>query len=311
MITRNATALAAWLAAAIALSAVAFFLSGYYNDVYRKLLLWIALALGYNFLFGISGQVAFSHFAFYGIGAYAVVILLFQVGLPLPFAVLLGIVVCALIALVVAIPSTRLEGFYLALATLALAQLFIVVLNEGGSVTGGTGGIVDYHLPPVFGARITGPWYTVVIVVLVLATYAVLWRLDRSWFGRACRAVRDNPEAAAAMGVNVARTKVIAFTLTSVLAGIAGMVYAFVDNTVNPPIFGLENAFLLLFMVIIGGAGRHAGAIVGAVLLYLLPFVLSPLIGHHHALVFGVLMLAAILLQPRGLIGIYDRWRRP
>jgi len=136
----------------------------------------------------------------------------------------------------------------------------------------------------------------------------VLWRLDRSWFGRACRAVRDNPEAAAAMGVNVARTKVIAFTLTSVLAGIAGMVYAFVDNTVNPPIFGLENAFLLLFMVIIGGAGRHAGAVIGAVLLYLLPFALSPLIGHHHALVFGVLMVGAILVQPRGLIALYERY---
>jgi branched-chain amino acid transport system permease protein len=297
-----------WLGAAVVLSAVAFFLSSYYNDVYRKLLLWVALALSYNFLFGISGQVAFSHFAFYGIGAYAVVIFLFQLGMPLPLAVLLAIAVCALIALAVAIPSTRLEGFYLALATLALAQLFIVVLNEGGSVTGGTGGIVDYRLPAIFGVRIAGPWYTVVIVVLVLATYALLLRLDRSWFGRACRAVRDNPEAAAAMGVNVARTKVIAFTLTSVLAGIAGMVYAFVDNTVNPPIFGLENAFLLLFMVIIGGAGRHAGAVAGAVLLYLLPFVLSPLIGHHHALVFGVLMVAVILVQPRGLIAIYERY---
>ena len=299
-----------WVAAAVVLSAVAFFLSGYYNDVYRKLLLWIALALSYNFLFGISGQVAFSHFAFYGIGAYAVVIFLFQVGMPLPLAIAAGMLVCTAIALVVAIPATRLEGFYLALATLALAQLFIVVLNEGGAITGGTGGLVNYRLPAIFGARIAGPWYTVVIVVLVLATYALLARLDRSWFGRACRAVRDNPEAAAAMGVNVARTKVIAFTLTSVLAGIAGMVYAFVDNTVNPPIFGLENAFLLLFMVIIGGAGRHAGAIVGAVLLYLLPFVLSPLIGHHHALVFGALMVVVILLQPRGLIGLYDRYSR-
>ena len=308
MITRNAAALAGWVAAAVVLSGIAFFLSSYYNDVYRKLLLWVALALSYNFLFGISGQVAFSHFAFYGIGAYAVVIFLFQLGMPLPIAVVAGILVCTLTALAVAIPSTRLEGFYLALATLALAQLFIVVLNEGGTVTGGTGGIVDYRLPPVLGMRITGPWYTVVIVVLVLATYAVLWRLDRSWFGRACRAVRDNPEAAAAMGVNVARTKVIAFTLTSVLAGIAGMVYAFVDNTVNPPIFGLENAFLLLFMVIIGGSGRHAGAVIGAVLLYLLPFILSPLIGHHHALVFGGLMVAAILVQPRGLIGIYDKY---
>jgi branched-chain amino acid transport system permease protein len=299
-----------WLAAFAVLAALPFFLGSYYNDVYRKLLLWITLALGYNFLFGICGQVAFSHFAFYGVGAYSIVIFLFQFDLPFPIAIVLGVALCVLVAAAVAIPSTRLEGFYLALATLALAQLFIVVLNEGGAVTGGTGGLANYRLPDVFGLRIAGPWYTVVIVALLLATLAVLLRLDRSWFGRACRAVRDNPQAAAAMGVDVARTKVIAFTLTSALAGVAGMVYAFVDNTVNPPIFGLDNAFLILFMVIVGGAGRHAGAVVGAILLFLLPFFLSPLIGHHHVLVFGVLVVAAMLLQPRGLIGIYDALRR-
>jgi len=157
--------------------------------------------------------------------------------------------------------------------------------------------------------RVEGPWYTVVIVLLVLGTQAMLSLLDNSWFGRACRAVRDNPEAAAAMGVDVSSTKIIAYTITSALAGIAGMVYAFVDNTVNPPIFGLENAFLLLFMVIVGGSGRDAGAVVGAVLLYLLPLVLAPLIGHHHALVFGVVMLVVILFQPKGLIGVYDQVR--
>jgi branched-chain amino acid transport system permease protein len=299
-----------WVVAFVGLAALPFFLGSYHNDVYRKLLLWVTLALGYNFLFGICGQVAFSHFAFYGIGAYGLVILLFHVALPLPVAILLALLICVVLALIVAIPATRLEAFYLALVTLALAQLFVVLLNEGGPVTGGAGGIANYRLPPIFGYRIAGPPYTVIIVTLLMLTAAVLWRLDRSWFGRACRAVRDNPEAAAAMGVNVARTKVIAFTLTSVLAGVAGMVYAFVDNTVNPPIFGLENTFLLLFMVIIGGAGRHAGAVVGAVLLYLLPFVLSPLIGHHHALVFGALMVVVILLQPRGLIGLYDRYSR-
>jgi branched-chain amino acid transport system permease protein len=112
------------------------------------------------------------------------------------------------------------------------------------------------------------------------------------------------------MGVDVARTKVIVFTLTSALAGIAGMVYAFVDNTVNPPIFGLDNAFLILFMVIVGGAGRHAGAAIGAILLFLLPFWLAPLVGHHHQLVFGLLVVAAILLQPKGLIGLWDRFSR-
>jgi branched-chain amino acid transport system permease protein len=300
----------AWVAAFVALAALPFFLGSYHNDVYRKLLLWVTLALGYNFLFGICGQVAFSHFAFYGIGAYGVVILLFQVGLPLPVAILLALLICVILALIVAIPATRLEGFYLALVTLALAQLFIVLLNEGGTVTGGAGGIANYRLPPIFGSRISGPAYTLVIVALLMLTLALLWRLDRSWFGRACRAVRDNPEAAAAMGVDVARTKVIAFTLTSALAGMAGMVYAFVDNTVNPPIFGLENAFLILFMVIVGGAGRHAGAIIGAVLLFLLPFWLSPVVGHHHQLIFGALVVGAILLWPKGLVGIWDRFSR-
>src|SRR5690349_15690208 len=302
--------IALWLAAAVLLSAAAFALGDYHNDVYRKLLLWIALALSYNFIFGIAGQVTFSHFAFYGIGAYGIVILLFYAALPWPLAILGAIVLCIVLALAVAIPATRLEGFYLALATMAFAQLFIVVLNEGGSVTGGTGGLASYRLPRIAGLDLTGRTYTVVIVLLVLATAAVLRRIDNSWFGRACRAVRDNPEAAAAMGIDVARTKVIAFTVASVLAGIAGMAYAFVDNTVNPPIFGLENAFLLLFMVIVGGSGRHAGAVIGTVLLYLLPFMLSPLIGQHHALVFGVLMVAAILLQPRGLVGLYDRFAR-
>ena len=301
-------ALAGYLAAALLLSALAFMLGSYQTDVYRKLLLWITLALGYNFLFGIAGQVAFSHFTFYGIGAYAILILLFQVGLPLPLAILGGVALCVVLAMVVAIPATRLEGFYLALATLAFAQLFVVVLNEGGKVTGGTGGLANYRLPDVFGVRVSGPWYTVVIVLLMLGTLATVWRLDRSWFGRACRAVRDNPEAARAMGVNVARTKIIAYAITSALAGVAGMVYAFVDNTVNPVSFGLENSFQLLFMVIVGGSGRHAGAIVGAVLLYLLPFFLSPLIGHHHALVFGLVMVAVVLFQPKGLIGLWDHW---
>jgi len=301
-------ALAGYLLAALVLSALAFVLGSYQTDVYRKLLLWITLALGYNFLFGIAGQVAFSHFAFYGIGAYAILILLFQVGLPLPLAILVGIAVCVVLSLLVAIPATRLEGFYLALATLAFAQLFVVVLNEGRSITGGTGGLANYRLPDVFGVRITGPWYTVVIVLLMLGTLALLWRLDKSWFGRACRAVRDDAQAAQAMGVNVARTKIIAYAITSALAGVAGMVYAFVDNTVSPVTFGLENVFQLLFMVIVGGSGRHAGAIVGAVLLYLLPVFLSPLIGHHHALVFGLVMVAVVLFQPKGLIGIWDYW---
>src|SRR3954463_13260771 len=151
------------LVAVVILAGAPFFMGEYHNDVYRKMLLWVTLALGYNFLFGICGQIAFSHFAFYGIGAYSVVILLFQLNVPLPLAIVLGVAICVVVALAVAIPSTRLEGFYLALATVALAQLFIGVLNEGGTVTGGTGGIASYRLPAIFGMQVRGPWYTGVI----------------------------------------------------------------------------------------------------------------------------------------------------
>jgi branched-chain amino acid transport system permease protein len=300
---------ALWLAGIVIASLLAFALGGYATDVYRKMLIWIALALSYNFLFGIAGQVAFSHFAFAGVGAYAVVIFAHKLGVPFPLAFVLAIVLCAALAFVVALPSTRLEGFYLALATLAFSQLVTVVINEGGNLTGGTGGIASYRLPSLFGFAIRGPWYTVLLVLLVAFTFWVLRRLDRSSFGRACRAIRDNAAAAAAMGIDVRRVKVMAFTLTSTLAGLTGIGYAYVDNVINPPVFGLDNAFLLLFMIIVGGAGSHLGAIIGTVVLYLAPFVLEPIVGHGFLVVFGVLVVLAILFQPAGLAGLLTRSR--
>ena len=296
-----------WIVVIVAASAVAFLLGGYATDVYRKMLIWVALALSFNFLFGIAGQIAFSHFAFAGVGAYAVVILAHKLLLPFGLSFLITIIFCAALAFVVAVPSTRLDGFYLALATLAFSQLVIVVINEGGDLTGGTGGIANYKLPEMFGIAIRGPWYTALLVLLVALTLWILRRLDKSAFGRSCRAIRDNSVAAAAMGVNVTRTKVIVFTLTSTLAGTAGIAYAYIDNVINPPVFGLDNAFLLLFMIIVGGTGRHAGAIIGAVFLYLAPFFLEPIVGHGFLVVFGLLVVLAILFQPSGLVGLIDR----
>ena len=296
-----------WGLAAIVLSAVSFAFGNYYADVYRKLLVWIALALGFNFLFGIAGQIAMSNFAFAGIGAYVTVILAFKLGLPIVFAIPIALAVCALLALAVAIPGTRLDGFYLALATLAFAQLFIVVVNEGGDVTGGNGGISNYRLPALFGVPLRGPAYTAVIVLVLLGTLWTLLRLDRSGFGRACRAVRDNPLAAAAMGVDVARTKVMAFAITAVLAGAAGIATAFIDNIVTPNAFGLDNMFMLLFMVVLGGMGSHAGTIIGATILYLAPFVIEPYVGKLHLLLFGFLVVIVMRFQPAGLFGLWER----
>ncbi|MCO5159277.1 MAG: branched-chain amino acid ABC transporter permease [Aquamicrobium sp.] len=295
-----------FLALVVALCVVGFYLNSYQADIYRKLLLWIALGIGFNFLFGICGQVAFSHFAFYGLGAYWIVIALFQFHLPLPVAVLIGIVLAGVVALLIAIPSTRLEGPYLALATLALAQLFHLGIVSGRDFTGGDTGVGGYRLPDILGFQVTGPWYTACLVLLCAGTYVLLNRIDRSWFGRACRAVRDNQAAAQAMGVNVPLTKVIAFTLTSVLASVAGFFYAFVDNLVAPGAFSLENMFILLFMIIVGGSGRQLGAVIGVIILYAAPFFIEPLIGHFHFMAFGALVVVLIIFQPKGLVALLD-----
>jgi branched-chain amino acid transport system permease protein len=301
---------AAWLGGTAVLVVLALMLDGYAADLFRKLLLVATLCIGFNFLFGIAGQVAFSHIAFYGIGAYGVVVLGFQFGFSLPLAIVGSIVICGIIALVVAIPSTRLEGFFLALATLAFAQLFSVVLLQGGDVTGGPQGLSGYAAPDYFGLPSDGGGYTLVIVAVFLMTLAILVRLDHSWFGRACRAIRDNPATAAAMGVDVFRTKIVAFTVTSTLAGVTGIAYAFTDNYLSPLVFGLEPMFLLLFMIVIGGTGRHAGAVIGAALLFLAPEILEEWVGRHYMLGFGVLVVAAILFQPAGLMGLWDKARR-
>lgn len=303
-------AFAAWLGGAAILAALALTLDGYAADLFRKLLLVATLCVGFNFLFGIAGQLAISHIAFYGIGAYGVVVLAFQFGWPLPLAIIGSIVICGIVALLVAIPATRLEGFFLALATLAFAQLFSVVLLQGGEITGGPQGISGYAAPDYFGLSSGDGGYTLVIVAVFLMTLAILVRLDHSWFGRACRAIRVNPATAAAMGVDVFRTKVAAFTLTSTLAGVTGIAYAFTDNYLSPLVFGLEPMFLLLFMIVIGGAGRHAGAVIGAALLFLAPEVLEEWVGRHYMLGFGVLVVAAILFQPAGLMGLWDSARR-
>jgi branched-chain amino acid transport system permease protein len=305
----NARTGLAWLGGAALLVAITFFLDDYTADMFRKMLLTATLALSFNFLFGIAGQLAFSHVAFYGIGAYAIVIFAYQLGWPLPLAFLGAVGIGLVLSLAVAIPSLRLEGFFLGLASLAFAQIFTVVMVQGGDLTGRADGISGYPSPVIFGIRFGGQNYLFAVIALFLATLGILLAIDRTYFGRACRAIRDNPDPAAAMGINVARTKIIVFVLSSTLAVIAGMFYAYADNYVNPFVFDLDYMFLLFFMVVVGGCGRHDGAVIGAIVLFLLPELLGGVIGKRHMFFYGLFVVLAILFWPDGLAGIIDRVR--
>lgn len=295
------------IALAVLAVALSLLTNGYWSDVYRKCLLMCTLALSYSALFGMGGQVAMSHAAFFGLGAYCTTILSGTFAFPLPLAMLCTITLSAVLALVIALPVTRLEGFYLSLATLALAQIFIVALIQGGEFTGGSEGLFGYEAPSLLGVSLTGQSYKLVVVCVFTLTLASVERLDRSSFGLACKAVRDDPQAAAAMGINVAASRAILFCVSSTLAAFAGMFFAYADNFVNPAGFDLNNMFLIFFAVIVGGLGRHLGAVAGTAFLYLLPELLGDVVGRFHLLLYGILVVLIMLWQPQGMAGLFDR----
>jgi branched-chain amino acid transport system permease protein len=191
----NARAMLAWLGGAALLVAVTFLLDDYTADLFRKMLLTATLALSFNFLFGIAGQLAFSHVAFYGIGAYAIVIFAYQLGWPLPLAFLGALGVGLVLALSVAVPSLRLEGFFLGLASLAFAQIFTVVMVQGGELTGAADGISGYASPVILGIRFGGQNYLFAVIGLFLGTLVPCHpRQSRSRRrdGHQCRAHQDH-----------------------------------------------------------------------------------------------------------------------
>jgi branched-chain amino acid transport system permease protein len=305
-VNKTVRAAAFWVAAAAFLVVLALVLRGYHADVYRKILITATLALSFDFLFGVTKQLAFSHVTFFGLGAYGVIILGVMQGWPMSLAIVTTVAVAVLLSLAVAIPTTRLEGFYLGLATFAFAQIFTIALKTGGDFTGGPDGLHSFATPALFGLTLVGRSYTFVIIAVLLATLGILRNLERSWFGRACRALGDNPEAASAMGINVTRTKIIVFTLTSTLGAIAGMVYAFVDDYVSPSVFDFDFMFAVFFMTIVGGSGRQSGVLLGVVVLTVLSELLGDFPGSHSVLIYGLVVVLSLLFWPSGLIGFVD-----
>jgi branched-chain amino acid transport system permease protein len=303
---RGARSALVWLAAIIAASALAFWLGGYATAVYRKMLIWVALALSYNFLFGIAGQVAFSHFAFAGVGAYGVVILAHKLGLPFGAALVLALALCALLAFIVALPSTRLEGFILRWRRWHFRSSSLSLSAKAAISPAGPAALPITVCPACSATPSARPGTRFCSSARCLhAVDAAQARLLRV----RTRLSRDPRQRGRRRrdGGRRRRVKVQAFTLTSTLAGLAGVAYAYIDNVINPPVFGIENIFLLLFMVIVGGSGSHIGAIIGAVFLYLAPFVLEPIVGHGFLIGFGVLVVLTILFQPSGLAGLLNR----
>jgi branched-chain amino acid transport system permease protein len=291
------------------------------------LLPFLALSLagvGLNILTGYAGQVSLGSAAFMAVGAFAAYNFNLRVdGLPLVASIVLAGFAAAAIGLVFGLPSLRLKGFYLAVSTLA-AQFFVqwALTKFSWFSNDSASGVIDAPALSVAGFVFEGPvgrYYFALNVVAVLTFLS--YRLVNSQTGRNFIAVRDNETAARIIGVQVLKTKLLAFAVSSFIMGIAGVLWAFAYlRTVEPAGFNLDRSFQILFIVIIGGLASIRGAFFGAALIVVFPLLISRLgsfllgdvfdsgvLDMTQRIVLGVLIILFLILEPDGLVALWDR----
>jgi branched-chain amino acid transport system permease protein len=294
------------------LVACPFLLNPYLVFVISALFVYVILALGLNLLLGYAGQFAFANAAFFGIGAYSTSLLKIHAGVSFWFGLPLGALCTAVIGVGVGLPALRLSGLYLAMATLAFAQLVQWVLIHWQSFTFGAGGIKVPH--PGFGPSPFGHETNLYFLCLAVAALAVVatWNIVRSRIGRAFVAIRDSEVAAQALGVDLARYKTIAFALSAFYAGIAGGLQSALLGYVAPEGYSLFQMVIHFAMVVVGGIGSVTGSVLGAALLTALPEILRTFKSVQEV-VYGAILMLCIIFLPDGLYGLVRRhvpgWR--
>ncbi|HTN66291.1 MAG TPA: branched-chain amino acid ABC transporter permease, partial [Burkholderiaceae bacterium] len=268
----------------------------------------VVYGIGVNAMLALSiyvtlscGLLSLANAAFMGIGAYAAAMISMHSGMPFPLALAAGAVLPALVALIIGIPTLRLSGVYLAMATLGFGEVVrVIVLNM--EITGGPMGLNGIPLKTEF-------WH---IVLLLATTLYILARVRRSKIGRAFEAIKADEVAARLMGVNVAAYKLLAFVLGAAIAGVAGGLNAHYTFTIGPNNYAFENAVDILTMAVFGGVSNLIGPTIGATILTLLPEVLRYLKEFRLA-INGLILIVVVLYLPNGIWDprrIHAFWQR-
>jgi branched-chain amino acid transport system permease protein len=303
--------LLALLGAAVVLPPFANF---YHLFVANLVVIYVLLAIGLNILVGYAGQLAFANAAMFGIGAYATGLLQVRLGWSFWLAFPCGAVIAAGVGLALSLPALRLRGLYLALSTLAFAQATQWVFLHWERVTFGAGG---FKTPPLSFAPLPidkplGLYY--LSLSLMVALYVFAQNLVASRVGRAFVAVRDGAVAAESLGVDLLRTKALAFGISGFYAGVAGGLYSAMLNFVAPEGFDLFQMVLQKAMIVVGGLGSIAGSVLGAGVIIVLLEALRAVKGLQE-IVFGGLLVAFVLFMRGGLISVIKRrvrgWEEP
>ena len=303
----------------------------YYVYAANYIAINIIVAAGLNLLVGYTGQISLGHAGFFAIGAYGTVVLMTKAGFPFLLALPCAALVAAGFGFFLGLPSLRLEGPYLAIATLGFGLTITQIIGRL-HIFGGREGL---HVPDI----VIGPWvldtdkeFYYLLITLTVLLLLLLRNIIKTRVGRAFIAIRDADIAAQTMGVNILYYKTLAFAISAFYAGIAGGLYAFVLKFIEPEIFTLMMSILFLAMVVVGGLGSMMGSITGAALLCWLDLKLRnildiPYIGdwleqlskswfsitgvsNIQYIVFGSIMIAIMLFEPLGLYGVWIRTKK-
>ncbi|MCK1991656.1 branched-chain amino acid ABC transporter permease [Peribacillus muralis] len=287
-----------WLSIVVALiffGIMQFFIAnGMLNPFYINTLMFIGinimLATSLHLIIGITGQFSIGHAGFLAVGAYASAVMTMKLEFPFIVAVLAGGIFAAVAGMVIGIPSLRLKGDYLAIATLGFGEIVrIILLNI--EYVGGASGMQVSHLT-------TWPW----VFACVMITVIVIRNFTNSTHGRACISVREDETAADAMGINTTYYKVAAFVIGAFFAGVAGSLYAHNFYIIQPSNFGFLKSFDILIFVVLGGLGSLSGSVLAAILLTIVTTFLQDY-PETRMIIYSLVLILMMIFRPQGLMG--------
>ncbi len=289
-----------WVALAVALLAPFVTATNYALSVMTSAALFVMLAVGLNMVVGYCGLLDLGYAAFFAIGAYTSGILATRYGWPLLGTVPVVILAAVIAGIVIGGPTLRLRSDYLAIVTLGFGEIVRITANNL-SITGGPSGI--YGIPGItlFGLDLSSPaafYYTCVVVVSLAVLGA--GRLGRSRLGRAWRFVREDEDAAEAMGINTYQVKLAAYIGGAIWGGLAGVLFGAQLSAISPPSFTFLWSALILMAVVLGGMGSTPGVVIGAILVSVVPEVLRGA-ADYRFFAFGVLLIVLMIFRPQGI----------
>lgn len=258
------------------------------------------LAASWNLVAGYTGQVSFAHAAFAGVGAYTSGILAVHLGFNPWLGLVIGTAVAGLAGFLIGVLCLQMGGIYLSLTTLGFSQILHIVITNEYEITRGTMGLQVPALMSVYSKTA----YFYIMLAALIVTLLIIHRIIYSNTGLNFRAVQNDETAAAALGVNVVRVRVMAFTVSSALAGMAGGLFGHYLLLITPQIPSLDQQFLVLAMTVIGGMGSFIGPVIGAFMLNILAEYIRAY-GEYHVLVFGLVALLMARFFPNGVVGLY------